>query len=120
MIRMLIGLAFAFWFFILWAGKSLLSSDTPVTISTGDTILFSLSYLVSTVVALTYVRFTHNGKVHIFLFIPTLLWGLSTAQVFTHHFHPYDTVMSVIGLLGSGIIMFYSILKQKNARHFRG
>ncbi|WP_255322432.1 hypothetical protein [Brevibacillus formosus] len=66
-----------FWSFILCACKTLLSSDIPGTISTWDTILFSFSYLVSTVVALIYVRFTHNGKIHIFLSIPTLLWGPS-------------------------------------------
>ncbi|TQK75181.1 hypothetical protein FB479_101793 [Brevibacillus sp. AG162] len=76
LLKTMIGLAFAFWFFILWANKSLLSSDIPVTISTWGTIVFSFSYLVSTVVALIYVRFTHNGKIHIFLSIPTLLWIL--------------------------------------------
>ncbi|MDC0765065.1 hypothetical protein POF51_30530 [Brevibacillus sp. AG] len=118
LLKMMIGLVFAFWFFILWACKSLLSSDTPITISTWDTILFSFSYLVSTVVALIYVRFTPNGKIHIFLSIPTLLWGLSTAQVFTHQYHPYDTLMSVIGLLGSGAIMFFSILMQRKSPNF--
>ncbi|UED77518.1 hypothetical protein [Brevibacillus sp. DP1.3A] len=118
LLKMMIGLAFAFWFFILWACKSLLSSDIPVTISTWDTILFSFSYLVSTVVALLYVRFTYNGKIHIFLSIPTLLWGLSIAQVFTHQYHPYDTLMSVIGFIGSGAIMFFSILMQRKSPNF--
>ncbi|MGG4453816.1 hypothetical protein [Brevibacillus porteri] len=115
LLKMMIGLAFAFWFFILWACKSLLSSDIPVTISTWDTILFSFIYLVSTIVALIYVRFAPNGKIHIFLSIPTLLWGLSTAQVFTHQYHPYDTLMSVIGLIGAGAILFFSILMQRKS-----
>ncbi|MGG4442309.1 hypothetical protein [Brevibacillus fortis] len=117
LMKMIIGLAFGFWFFILWACKSLLSSDIPVTISAWDTIIFSFSYLVSTVVALIYVRFTQNGKLHIFQSIPTLLWGVSTAQVITHQYHPYDTLMSVIGFIGSGVIMFFSIWKQRHARH---
>ncbi|WP_254551331.1 hypothetical protein [Brevibacillus sp. MS2.2] len=88
-------MAFAFWFFILLANKSLLSSDIPLT--------------------LTYVRFTHHGKIHIFLSIPTLLWGLSTAQVFTYQYHPYDALMSVIGFIFSAAIMFFSILMQRKS-----
>ena len=111
--KTVIGLIVGFWFLILWASKTLLSSDIPVVITPGDTIVFLLCFLVSTAFTVAYIHFTRNGYLHMFLAFPTLLWALSTAQVFSHYFHPYDSFMSVVGLIGSLLMIVWSIIKQK-------
>lgn len=117
--KTVIGLIVGFWFLMLWASKTLLSSDIPVVITPGDTTVFLLCFFVSTALTVTYIQFTRNGYLHMFLAFPTLLWGLSTAQVFSHHYHPYDTFMSVVGLVGSLFMIAWSIIKQKRDRSQR-
>ncbi|MGK5510495.1 hypothetical protein [Brevibacillus formosus] len=111
-IKLTIGIFAASWFFFLWCYQMLLASDIPVTISYDEMQGFLQTFAISAILALAYIKFVDDTKLHYFLTIPSLFWGMSTIQALTHNYHPYDTLISCVSLIGCILIFLYSIFKE--------
>ncbi|EJL45764.1 hypothetical protein PMI08_01523 [Brevibacillus sp. CF112] len=94
----------AIWFFLLWCNKMLLASDIPINISYEEMKSEIIAILVSTAIAVLYVKLTPGNPLYYFLIFPTFLWGFSMTQSFMYNYHKYDTIMAITGFLCSTFI----------------
>ncbi|KLH96841.1 hypothetical protein AA984_22815 [Brevibacillus formosus] len=113
-LKLTVGTLATGWFFLLWCMQMILASDIPVTISFDEMQDFLQIFSISTFLALVYVRFVDDTKLHYFLVIPILLWSMNTIQDLEYNYHPYDTLISCVSLIGCLLIFLYSILKQRH------
>ncbi|NTU32039.1 hypothetical protein HPY27_17950 [Brevibacillus sp. HB1.1] len=113
-LKLTVGTFATGWFFLLWCMQMILASDIPVAISFDEMQGFLQTFAISTILALAYIRFVDDTKLHYFLVIPILLWSMNTIQDLEHNYHPYDTLISCVSLIGCLLIFLYSILKQRH------
>lgn len=113
-LKLTVGTFATGWFFLLWCKQMILASDIPVTISFDEMQEFLQIFSISTILALVYIRFVDDTKLHYFLVIPILLWSMNTIQDLEYNYHPYDTLISYVSLIGCLLIFLYSISKQRH------
>lgn len=69
-LKLTVGTFATGWFFLLWCKQMILASDIPVTISFDEMQEFLQIFSISTILALVYIRFVDDTKLHYFLVIP--------------------------------------------------
>lgn len=114
-LKIILGILAAGWFLLLWCYNMLLSSDIPVNISDEELHSFLVIFVLSIFLTLAYVKFVDDTKLHYFLSIPTLMWGLTTINSLTYHYHPYDTLMDCLGFIGCVSVILLSIFHHRQS-----
>ena len=117
--KILSRLSIGIWFFLLWCYKMLLSSDIPVSISYDHLKNTLLVLIISIVLTLLFIQIVVDTKLVYFIATPAVLWGISMTQAILHHYHKYDTILSIVGFVGCAIIALFSIYKTYSVNHTR-
>ncbi|MCT4544675.1 MAG: hypothetical protein N4A63_14155 [Vallitalea sp.] len=103
---------------LIWVYEMIIASDIPVKISYSDCILLISLLVLFLIIYYFYSIRTKYKLMNILLLLPSLyLWYMTMKQGLIHHFHKYDTLISIAGFIVILILIIHLIFRIKKSKN---